>query len=447
MSLGMVHALTFTDDFSGYDSFYKIISYTNAVNASNITFDANAPVFDGKLADGNDSFTVPIDVSKNGSNSGFAGETNSTQPIIDITDFNALGKIKTWFFWTDTNFPNLAQMSFAQIRIGNGPTSFWEYRLGNFGSTNGSVGKQLISVDLNSPTSTTGLPHLNDINWYQIGITYGANAQDFNFTANKLWVEKSPNAFNGVWKMVTNGALNQGGALPFNWTIEGRGMSLIDSNQASLRNRADIIVPAFDSLDTSKSQISLQADINQVDTNQGTRLLFDFVDMNNFSSCYIFDVTSTQRSIGFEKVTNGVRLNAEVSTSFSYNSKHTLQCVASGPTGTSMKTFLDGTLMIFGDIGSRVDGSIGIESFGGRSQIQNVNFTVNPIDTTSSTGQMLLAQPSWSVTRNLLLPLLFILIWIPLLYGGINSGNMKFVLLSTVLLFVAYTFLQALFFN
>lgn len=380
--IGSAHAATnsysFTDDFSGYSPYYKILSWTNPTSPGvpGILFDANVPITTSIRADSNDAYNVGIDVSLNGSNSGFVDQNTL---LVDITDFNALGKLKANVILIDANQANFATINYFAIRIGKNISNYWEYRYNNF-STAGNIGKVTISVDLNSPTSTTGTPTLTDVNWYQVGFVYPATQQDFNFVMNKIWVEKAPNAFNGNWSIVANGSFNQGTILP--WTYvnpSGSGMSIFDSNRSSNRNMGIAFIPSFTGMNSTQLFIDMQADLNQIDTN-ATKLFFNYVDQNNYSSCYIYDINSGGRKIGIEQVTNNVSDFNESDAMFAYNTTQTLRCRTTG-TNKNVEAFLNGTLTTTKTITSSIDGEIGIMSFKGRTMVDNysaVGVLINP---------------------------------------------------------------------
>lgn len=422
-------AISFTDNFSGYENYYKVIDYTSATGVT-IGNDANAAESRGILTDGNNSFTIPVDVSKNAANSAQAIKLGI--PKVNLSDYNSNGRLY-FHFIPD----NVATISRVDIRLGHSTGNYYEYRVNTPWDQSIYLGEQIMEYDLNAADATVGTPNLADVNYYQITVNYGAGQTDFNFTINKIWVEKPGQSLNGgtnnVWQVLNVSGTPDGWAIPFNYTNEGFGLSVMDNNDSSLGSHGRVFIPQFDYLDLSTRNITIQSDINQVDTNWGTRILFDAVNFSpgdNFSSCFIADITSTSRRIGVEQWVNGTRSFTQKTYTMNYGDYNTLTCVITGDIAT---VYVDGQIAASQEV-IRKDGRIGIESFGGRTHIQNFSLSIE--DKVGDSSNL------YGMGLNILMPLLIVLVLVKTKEDGETQNFSLAIQLALV-----WVVLQALFFG
>lgn len=431
---------TFTDSFNSYANNYLILSDTNYPSGWSLANDANTPTtVKGNIS--NFAQFTPIDVSKQAGNTG--GISRNLDQNFNLSDWNTSNSRMYMFLSIDNN----ANMIRAEIRLGRNSANYFEYRNNSPFGQGWFNGYQLVSFDLNNPNVVTGTPSLTDINFIQMNVSYNAGQVDFNVTFNRVWLERPPNAFNNNWTILDVGGQPDGWGMPFDYRNEGLGMALVDTNDPSLGNHSRIFIPQFNTIDSSIYNIDYQIDLNQVDTNWGTRMLFDAVNFSpgdNFSSCFLFDATNTSRRVGVEQWINGVRSFSQATLTMNYNDYNTMRCVVDGLT---VRVYMNGTIVHSAQLLSREDGRIGLESFGGRTHFKNASLTLTPNFVYSVVANNQIIQ---TVENNIfplvilvLFGMLIILLFLTTMKGGDPNSVIMFAVIGIGLL-VVYLFFTSI---
>lgn len=366
-------SIVFTDNFNTYTSNYLVIDPTTDHSNWTLNFDANSISLDTSyLKDSNSAFKV---VSKALQSDNNRTSIQTFHPPIDIHDYNAAGRAYYWVK-VDGNASNIYR---ADIRMGDDQQHYNSWF--NTAPWGGPIipGYNLIRFDLNASILTPGFPStFYQDTFLEVSLHTGKNngtPADYNYTLNKIWVEKSPNAFNNRWAMIEIHGNPRGWALPVK---EGTryAMNLASTDDSTLDKHARVSIPELSgsAVNIADYNLHLSADIKQMDTNRGTRVFFDYVDSTNYSGVYIEDINITRRAIGIEQIIGGVRQFNQTEMDLAYGSYNTLRFDL---VGTGVSVYVDNVLIHTGNIASRIDGSIGIDSQGGRTLIKNVRLVLN----------------------------------------------------------------------
>lgn len=412
-----VNALSFVDNFSSYSNYYTVLTDTNLSTGWTIASDANAPVVAAPLI-GRASVKVPVDVSLNADNN--AGISRVLDQNFNLTDYNSLGRIYTMISLdSNTTFSNVI------LRMGQSSSKYFQWTNSSPYGDTFYLGKNLVEFDFNSSVVKVGSPTVTDINYVQLVFSYSAGQGDFNVWVDRVWLEKSGNAFNGTWDVLIAGNHPDGWAIPFSYP-EGNGLSLTDINKTSLGNHGRVFVPQFDSINLGSYDIDWTIDLNQVDTNWGTRMLFDFVDGDDFSACYVFDATSTSRRVGIEQWVNNTRTFDQATLTMRYGDYNSIRCSVSNNT-TSV--YVNGILIVSGSFFDRMDGRIGLESFGGISHIKNSSMTLTvPATYHYNTTTNTIADNMLPLFGMIILFLMIIIGFIMAIRGEFSTQNLLFLI-------------------
>lgn len=422
--IGLANAVSFTDSFSTYSSNYKIISNTELSDITSFDIDTNQPTtkslqangFSLNWLDGN-NFYVPVDVSLNASHT--SRVIIKLDQNFNLADFNSNG-IMHMPFWFDANAGGSGIR--IDIRLGSGTGNYFEYRKSFTEETSWWLGRHDLTYDLNNASVTVGSPTFSDMNMAWVIINHTASAGDYNWSINNIWVEKNANGFSGG-----------------NWEIEkpnvnAQGMAIIDNNKLVLNNidrqsygyHGRIFSNAFDSVDLSKENLILISDINVIDSNWGARLMWDYIDGNDFSSCFIFYSTPTSVRYGIEQWINNIRSFTQVTATSSYGVNKNIKCTVSGVENKTAKMYVNSVEVVSYDLVSRQDGAVGFETFSncnqcnGKIRIDNVSFTsTTPMGNTSNIYQIIL---------EILIPAILLLVFL----SYIQSGNLSITEIGSV---------------
>lgn len=380
-----VNALTFNDDFSSYGSNYFILSDTNALKVTSFDQDLNSITSKSTQSGGHslnfldrNSMYASVLVAQNAA--------DSSRVIIradcncDIPDYNAAG-ILHMPFWLDANTAGSGISVY--IRIGQSTSNYFEYRKTFAEETSWWLGRHDITWDLNAADAIAGSPSFNDVNMLWVIVNHGVAGTDYNWSINGIWVEKNINGFsNGNWEIAKPATNAQGMAIinPANQLV----LNTIDRQSYGYHGR--IFATQFDALDLTDQQLDLEMDVNVVDANWGVRLMYDYVDGDDFTACYIFYATPTSLRYGVEQWVNNVRDFNQVTAVSGYGINKNFRCVTSGATGDTVTLYIDDVAVVTDTFGEpRRDGRVSIESFagsaqhGGKIRIDNVVFTSTQI--------------------------------------------------------------------
>lgn len=436
------NAIILIDDFSGDSNNIKILSDTNLSDVTSFDQDANQPTTKATQANGFslnfidlNSIYIPVDVDKDAGNA--ARIIIRLDQNFNISDYNQNGRIH-FGLWIDGN----AGGSGARIdlRLGTSTSNYFEYR--RMFAEEGSwwLGRHDIIYDLNQADAIAGTPNMNDINMAWIIYNHAVSPTDFNFSINGIWVEKGTNFTGGTWDIAKPAENPQG-------------MGIIDQNRLVLNNldrlsygyHGRIFANAFDSINLGNHQIDLIMDVNVIDSNWGTRLLFDYIDGQNFSACFIAYITPTSVRYGIEQWVNNVRTFTQTSATSAYGVSKQIRCKSSREDGKIITMYIDGSEVINTEILSRNDGRIGIETFSncsqcnGKIRIDNVNFSATQFPITAG-----IIAPLLNIVRNFVFPIIMLMIF---LYTFTRPGDIKSKITFSLLLLLLYVAFDTLFFG
>lgn len=440
---------TFTDDFSGYENQYLILSDMNVTTKWLSAFDGNTFTQDTNRANTmvrDYTIKVKCNVALSGSNA-CGMQTTGQQPHFDLTDWNTADS-KIWIAVrvdSNSNFSNF------EIQLGTSFATSWTFRNTNPNNTGLTAGWNTVSFDLNSPVSTSGSPNIADVNYILFREVYGAPQADYNMYVNGIWLQKPPNEFNNVWQNLqipfAGIYVPQGYSLPFNSPTQGFGMSMANNGKESFGYHGRIFLPTYYGLDLREYNKSFQFDLNQVDINVLSRVILEaenFSPGDSFSGCYIKVLGETSREVGVEEWEAGVQTTVSKNITMNFGDYNTVLCRI---VDNNLSLFINGNIQASNGLVERKIGYIGLEVFGGRQNIKNVSITLLNTDTTSASGLSLLAKPEWLAIRDFFLPLILFLLMLGMIYGGITTGAPQLALLGIILVYIIYILLTALFFS
>ena len=379
--------LTYINDFNGYNDqyvangSYSILYDFNQQTGWTIGGDFNngffVPGFGGKL--NRTAISWPLDMDKNATNASSIYRTIPRNSV--LRDWNATGAYLYILWKTDQN----VEMAYIQLGLGQNLSN---YEIWRKSASTGWIqpwgnGWNLLRYDLNSPfPGKVGSPSFLDVNFMQITVAYTGSQVDFNFTVDRVWTENYPGSMGDAWNIPIDGNKLYGWAMPFNDNNK-TGLVVTDLNTFNTNNYGIALLNEFSDYDLTTFDFNVQVDINQVNT-VGTKILFDYIDPNNYSSCFITDLNATGRSIGVEQVVNGLSSNTSTTTNFAYQTSATYICQVSGST---VSVYKDGSLLIYGTGFDRTDGSFGLASIGGTSNFQNYELSLLSIESTPSDSE------------------------------------------------------------
>lgn len=408
-------------------------------------YDGNTPIDGNTTMVRNGSFKIVCDVSISGSNA-CGTQMQGQQPHFDLTDWNATNSRMYVPIWIDDN----STVTSLEVYLGSNFTNTFNYRNSNPYLTGFYEGWMVVPFDLNTTIGITGTPNVADINYVLIRLVYGAGQADYNMHLNGIWLSRTPNEFNDAWRTldIPGGGINapQGYAMPFNWTGQGRGMSMRNNDKTSLGLHGRVFIPQFNSLDLSQYDIDFSMDVNQVDINQQTRMILtglNFGGTDNFDGCYILRLTSTTAMLGVEEWQNGVKSFTQAQINHNLNDYNTMRCTI---VDNNISVYMNGVIKASRTLVDRIDGYIGIEAYVGRQNIQNV--TIN-LDLTNSNNDVPgSAGEHYPLLNTLIRLLAFPIVFLYLLFMFIQGElDIQETILAIIVSFLAFIVFNALFFQ
>jgi len=385
------------------DGFEDETDYTSSVNTVSISIGPETKVGSywygnqGVRIDWSDSSGVATYV-KNGSSIDFSN-------LVGVESGNPTSGIMGVQVYT----PDASDINFLRLKIDSGIGNQYTYdgRINsNFVADEnvpiGLVDGNRVGVffDMTNPSSTGG-----DINWMDI--------QNIRIQATIL----DTGSISYDQMILTNDSNTDF------FLISDPGISIFDNNVISIANRSRIFISELDSIDISNLNLTINFDLNQIDTNWGTRAIFDYTDYQNFSSCYVHDLNIDHRLIGIEQTILGIRDFNETVSSFEYNTIQSIQCSI---IGTNVIVYLNGIETTSFSLSSRLDGRIGLESIGGTSIVKNYSTILSEVtvSTTSSSPLDSITYESFFITYdeiNGIFVIAFLLIFMLLVFGFFYS--------------------------
>ncbi len=373
-------AVVYTDNFSMYTSYFRVINETNNPQEWTLQLDANAvSAQTNYIKYAPSGLKVESIVAQTPDPR--ASMATYPNPTINLADFNAKGVMYYWIK-LDGNLDNIWR---TDIRIGMDQQHYYSY----FDIATPIVpGFMLRSYDMNCDKGCF-VPALGgstfDTTGYVDVAVHGeelpGSGTDFNFTVNKIWIEKTPNAFNGKWRALTPRSSPQLPPLgPQGWALptkdNGRWVMQLASADGvtifpGVTQAARYVYTPLEDVNIADYNVHLQAKIKKpyypdgtYNTNPQTKLVFDYVDPLNMSSVYVEDVNDTHANVGVEQFISGQRSAWYTTVPYGHGTYHFLKAEMNGKRITVYK---NGVLILTADLNTRRDGSVGIFSLQGTS--------------------------------------------------------------------------------
>lgn len=399
--LNTAHALTFTDNFSSYNNYYKILSTTcdiSVLHADNINL--------------NDTNTVNIDTNKPKFGScgvhlntiNYIRDVNYADVLydingIDLSDYNASGRA---YYWAKIQDGNIAMQRQFSFRIGTDTSQY-----NSFYNTDGYPwnepfyqGYNLVQFDLNQGGTQsgghggTGWQDWTNEGFVETRTSYGYDGHpgDFNMTFNQLWFEKSTGATNGNWVPMYQGATLR----PWGWARpnpEAGGiysLLIAPTDRPAFGRNARIFYTQLNppTIWSRDYNVTLNVDFKQVDANMTTAFIIDHNTVNNYNKVFVKNTGAGDANVGIESVVAGVRHYHDVNVAFSINEYHHLKFVTDN---NNVSVFLDGIDVLDSNFDNRLIGQTAIDSNQGQTNIENysIELTLGGQPTTTSSSSVI----------------------------------------------------------
>lgn len=440
-----IHALSFTDNFNGYtanfldvDDTNTSIQWTPTFDVVSIANDTNRPHF------GTRNLKAKVIVGTVPDENRASVQRLNLVPHIDISGFRASGKMFNWMYIDG----NCAQINSVSMRTGYADSNYDAfYNFSQFGEAY-YCGWQLMTYDLNNVGTIVGTQVDTNVGYIETSTNYGGGppVSDHNFVINRFWIEKSTGTTDGVWQQLQSGIIPYGWSKPILKSASDYAFAIAPTDRIGFNKQAFVFAPGLANANGELyTNITLTVNLKQVDSNMGTKFIYDYVDLNNYSSIYVQNTNGNTATVGRETYVSGARTFDENTVTYVTGVFHPIGITL---TGTALTVDFNGIRSLTATAGTRKSGSLGVDSNSGQTNIDDYSIIlVSDATTISPSGAALLASPAWNIIPNLLLPILLLLLMAGLVYGGVKTGDPKMVLLGIILIYLIYTMLNALFFN
>lgn len=357
--LFMMPVLALSDSFTNYTNNYLELDTTTS-QGWELGFDSASITSDSLLKNDGSAFKVHVNTQRSPDNRASVSKTISPKNIAAFQ--TGMGKAYVWYKPTTvTGFTSV------KLRLGSDASNYFEYT--NSLPFGGSfiAGAQLLTFNLKSPTITVGAPQASSITNVEIITSYSTNQPDFDFTVNRIWVEKNPSSFISTWKVPFYGSKPGGWSLPYTNASEGSGISVTSTDIPSLGEHGRIFYKGEPT--SNDPTFTTETSLRIINAKWGARLFFDFVDGFNFSSVF---VTNKFDKVGIETYVNNVRTYSQVPFPVVEGKTYKIKYIVNG---TNVKVYVDNTYLLQWNVPIRKAGDMGFESYQGTSHFSQFSYS------------------------------------------------------------------------